>query len=209
MYKKLEPDALQGLMEAGIDEFAENGLDRAAMNRIAKKAGLSVGVIYKYYKDKDDFFLSCVKYSLRLLEETMTQVAAEESDMMTCISNLIHTLVREAYRHPSYYKLYNEITSGSCKKYAKELADQIEASTAGIYEELIRRAQKEGRMDFAGDPKMTAFFFDNLLMMLQFSFSCDYYKHRMEIFCGEESLNQPEAIGEEMIRFIVQTLGGM
>ena len=117
MYKKLEPEALQRIMEAGIEEFAECGLDRAAMSRIAKASGVSVGVLYKYYKDKDDFFLACVQYSLRLLEETMASVVREEDDLLGCIRNLIHTLVKEAHEHPAYYKLYNEITSGSCKKY--------------------------------------------------------------------------------------------
>ncbi len=208
MYKKLEPEALQRIMEAGIEEFAECGLDRAAMSRIAKVSGVSVGVLYKYYKDKDDFFLACVQYSLRLLEETMASVVSREADLMGCIRNLIHTLVKEAHEHPAYYKLYNEITSGSCKKYAKELAAQIEGSTAKIYAELIERAQKDGRMEFSGNPRMTAFFFDNLLMMLQFSFSCEYYRRRMGIFCGEEYMDQPEAIGEALIQFVATTLGG-
>ena len=207
MYKKLDEDSRQRLLESGIEEFAKNGLDRAAMSRIAENAGVSVGVIYKYYRDKDDFFLSCVQHSLELLNRAMEQVVSEEDDIGLCIENLVHTLTVEAKNHPAYYVLYNEITSGSCKKYAVELAKRIESVTAGIYGELIQKAQKQGKIKYAGDPAMFAFFFDNLLMMLQFSFSCEYYKERMKIFCGEGSVEHTEQIGEAFVGFIRSTLG--
>ena len=207
MYKRLSEESIQRLMEAGIEEFAEYGLDRAAMSRIADRAKVSVGVIYKYYEDKDDFFLACVQHSLKLLENAMEQVIVMEGDLENCIENLVHTLIREAKEHPAYYVLYNEITSGSCKKYAKELAKQIESSASKVYEELFRKAQEEGRMAYQGDSKMMAFFFDNLLMMLQFSFSCQYYKERMKIFCGDEVEHHPEEMGEVFIGFVKTVLG--
>ena len=36
------------------------------------------------------------------------------------------------------------------------------------------------------DPRLFAFFFDNLLMMLQFSYCCDYYRARLALYCGED-----------------------
>jgi AcrR family transcriptional regulator len=194
-------------MEAGIEEFAACGLDRGAMSRIAAKAGMSVGVIYKYYEDKDAFFLACVQYSLRLLESVMAEVVQQEEDLWSCVETLVHTLVREAHSHPAYYVLYNEITSGSCQKYAKVLAEQIEATTAGIYAELMQKAQAKGSIHTDGDPAKAAFFFDNLLMMLQFSFSCEYYRERMKIFCGPDSVNHPEEIGEAFLKFLKVMLG--
>ena len=42
MYKKLDEEMMSKILETGIDEFAENGLDRANINIIAKKSGVSV-----------------------------------------------------------------------------------------------------------------------------------------------------------------------
>ena len=39
MYKKLDDNAKLTILETGIDEFAERGLDRANINTIAKKEG--------------------------------------------------------------------------------------------------------------------------------------------------------------------------
>ena len=69
---------------------------------------------------------------------------------------------------------------------------------------IIAKAQEQGRISKDADSKALALFFDNLLMMLQFSFSCEYYKERMKIFCGESA--DKEDIAEYMITFIEKAL---
>lgn len=207
MYKKLDEDTLITILETGIDEFAGNGLDRANINVIAKKSGVSVGVIYKYYKDKDSFFLACVHHSLKLLEQVLRDAVSDEPDVMICIKRVVYALLDHSRRHSNYNVMYNEITSGSCKRYAAVLAKEIETRTAFVYEQLIEKAKQSGELNSDIDSRMLAFFFDNLLMMLQFSYSCDYYKERMKIFCGEDVLDNDKKIAEEFIGFIGAALG--
>ena len=64
MYKRLDPAALDAILECGVDEFARCGFQPASVASVAKNAGVSVGVIYKYFGDKDAFFLACVRQSL-------------------------------------------------------------------------------------------------------------------------------------------------
>ena len=47
MLKKLTEEKLDEILEAGISEFAENGLQQTGMNAIAHRAQISVGVQYK------------------------------------------------------------------------------------------------------------------------------------------------------------------
>lgn len=207
MYKKLDEDTINSILETGIDEFAHSGLDRANINVIAKKSGVSVGVIYKYYKDKDNFFLACVRHSLKLLEQVLRDSFTDETDVMTCIRKVVYALLEHSKKHNNYNVMYNEITSGSCKRHAAVLAKEIETCTALVYEQLMERAKRSNEGAANIDPHMLAFFFDNLLMMLQFSYSCDYYKERMKIFCGEDILDRDEKVAEEFIKFIGAALG--
>lgn len=207
MYKKLDESVIENLLERGIDEFADKGLDRANINHIAKNAGLSVGVIYKYYQDKDQFFLACVEHSLRLLETAMADVIKNEDDVMSCMKMLIQELIDGANQHQNYYIMYNEITSGSCKKYAVELARKIEVNTSKIYTALVEKAQAEGKIAYNGNSKMFSFFFDSLLMMLQFSFSCEYYKERIKIFCGEDIFENKEMLADNFLEFMAGAIG--
>jgi len=207
MYRKLDEEALESLLEAGIDEFARKGLDRASINSIAKEANLSVGVIYKYYQDKDQFFLACVEHSLKLLETAMKDVIQNEDDVVRCMELIIKELIDGAKKHQNYYIMYNEITSGSCQKFAVELAQKIEGKTSFIYAELVEKAQKEGLITYSGSPQMFAYFFDSLLMMLQFSFSCEYYKERLKIFCGEDILQQKETLANHFLEMMKRAIG--
>ncbi len=198
MYKKLDADSINTLIETAIDEFAEHGLERANMNSIARKAGVSVGVIYKYYGDKDSFFLACVRHSLELLDSTLSAAVSGGGSANDCIRRLVHELIKQSREHASYNAMYNEITSGSCRKYADVLSEEIEARTAALYKKTF----DELDLDPEADSGIFAFFFDNLLMMLQFSYSCDYYRRRMEIFCGKDILDNDEKMENMFIKFI-------
>ena len=52
MGRKLTDDKQGEILRTGITQFAKLGYDRANINTIAKKAGISVGVLYKYYGSK-------------------------------------------------------------------------------------------------------------------------------------------------------------
>ena len=58
MYKKLDQAALDAILECGVDEFARCGFQPASVANVARAAGVSVGVIYKYFSDKQSLFLA-------------------------------------------------------------------------------------------------------------------------------------------------------
>ena len=205
MYKKLDEETLNKLLETGIQEFAYKGFDKASIAEIAKKSGLSVGVLYKYYKDKDDFFVACVRHTLKLLDAVMTEVTSDGSSLIGNLEIAIRRLIEHARNHTDYYIMYHEITAGGCRKFAPFLAQEIESVSAKVYSDLIESAQAKGLVRQDMDFKMFAFFFDNLLMMLQFSLSCDYYRERMRIYCGEEPTD--EKLVNEMLKFMNSALG--
>lgn len=206
MFKKFDEDKLVNLLEDGIDEFALMGVDRANINTIAKKAGVSVGVIYKYYNDKDGFFLACVRHSIGLLNEVLKDTFDHNDDVVTALRKVIQALQIHAKKHPNHNMMYHEITAGSCRQYASMLADEIETISAMAYKGMIEEAKRQGLVRPDMNPKIFAFFFDNLLMMLQFSYSCDYYRERMKIYCGDDRFND-EMIQEELMKFICGALG--
>ncbi|WP_294951930.1 hypothetical protein, partial [uncultured Eubacterium sp.] len=53
------------------------------------------------------------------------------------------------------------------------------------------------------DPRLFAFFLDNLLTSLQFSFTCDYYRNRLEIYTGVnvEELSEDQIV-KQLLKFI-------
>ena len=205
MYKKFDDETIKTILENGIDEFVEKGLKGAGMNEIARRSGVSVGVIYKYFKDKDNFFLECLNHSLQLLDNVLQEAAEKASDIREYIRNIVYALIKNSRLHSNYNAMYHEIMSGSCKKYAVDIVEKIEKKSADIYRNAMKAAQESNLIRSDTDPGILAFFFDNMLMMMQFSYSCEYYKERMKIFCPEAA-EDDEKMAESLISFIESAL---
>lgn len=207
MLKKLSEEKLHEILEAGIGEFAEHGPDRASVGAIARKAGVSVGVLYKYFENKDALFLACLRHALCALEAAIGDALDGELSVVERSERLIRTIQRSAREKPSYHILYHEITAGACRRYAEAYAREIEGISARVYEAMLFDAQREGAIRADMDPRLFAFFFDNLLMMLQFSYTCEYYRERFKIYCGERALTDDEHVAAELVKFLTAAFG--
>ncbi len=73
-FLKLPPEKQQRILDAAADEFIEykDQYEKSSVNRIADKAGISVGSIYKYFYDKDDLFF-CVFNSNKERPQTLAE----------------------------------------------------------------------------------------------------------------------------------------
>ncbi|WP_041701747.1 TetR/AcrR family transcriptional regulator [Gottschalkia acidurici] len=50
------------ILNAAVIEFGTKNYENASLNNICNDNSISKGLIYHYYKNKDDLFLNCVKY---------------------------------------------------------------------------------------------------------------------------------------------------
>ncbi|MBE9020389.1 TetR/AcrR family transcriptional regulator [Chroococcidiopsidales cyanobacterium LEGE 13417] len=66
--QKLDPQKKQSIITAAKSRFHRYGIQKTTMQEIARDAGLSVGTLYLYFKNKDEILLAC------------TQVFREEHD---------------------------------------------------------------------------------------------------------------------------------
>ena len=49
------------ILKAAIEEFGTKSYERASLNNICNDNNISKGLIYHYFKNKDELYLSCVK----------------------------------------------------------------------------------------------------------------------------------------------------
>lgn len=197
--KKLTDEKQAALLEAGIAAFARAGFRGASIGAIAGAAGTSVGVLYKYYENKEAFFDTCLRHSLRSLEALLDRVTAEEGKLLDSARQLIRGLQAFSRTHPDHVRLYHRITASQGAA-AVRLAGAIESVTARLYTDWIARAQAEGAVRSDMDPRLFALFFDNLLMMTQFTGCCDYYRARLAFY--RDPPPSDETMEEELLKFL-------
>lgn len=201
MLKKLSEERLEALLEAGVEEFALRGPAGASMRSIADRAGISVGVLYKYYEDKDGLFRACLGRSLEALRQVLADVTGEEAGFKEYARRIIRALLRFSREHSGYVRLYCALAASGGEE-AGGLARELEGMTARLYTQYIAAGQAAGSLRRDMEPGMLAFFFDSLLMMVQFAGCCGYYRERFRLYCGGTPEELEAQLERELLKFL-------
>lgn len=69
MARPPRPGTHQALLDAARDEFARRGLERARVEDVARRAGVSKGAFYLHFRSKEEAFEQIVQRFLGALEE--------------------------------------------------------------------------------------------------------------------------------------------
>ena len=205
-FMNIPKEKREKILSVAVNEFAYNGFDNANINTIAKKAEVSVGSLYKYFDTKTDLFLTSVNYALQSLDIIMETIVKSDEDVMIKLEKLVRVAIEFSRRNRVLIKLYNEVTSESNAEVVKKIAEHVESITSKAYKKAIIEGQVSGEIRTDIDPGMAAFFVDNLLMNIQFSYACDYYCERYKIYAGEDIFLKDEFAVENILRFIKAAL---
>ncbi|MCD2256280.1 TetR/AcrR family transcriptional regulator [Agrilactobacillus fermenti] len=90
MAKRLpqDPKKVQAILKAALHEFAVHGFDRASTDQIAAEAGVSKGLIFRYFSHKKNLYIQTVNQALT----TMVQVA--DFDVWRDAPDLVHMIIQ-------------------------------------------------------------------------------------------------------------------
>ena len=185
--------SLKFTLETGIEEFSSKGYEKANINVIAKKCGISIGLMYKYFSTKEDLFITCLQRGMKILDDTLDDIMASDDKLLVKAEKVIRATCFHSKKYANYIKLYNEVTALKNGEMVVTLATAIEET----------QALEKGDVRADLDPKLFAFYLDNLLTSLQFSYTCDYYRKRFEIYTGiDVNKMDDEQVISQLLSFI-------
>ncbi len=118
------------IIKAGYELFCEKGYYKTNTAEIAKRAGVSTGIVYNYFVDKKDIFISVLYYLKDTMQHSMLlslQKVDPTIDLNSSIRYLIDTLLD---LHLSMVKVHEEIIAmthldSDVNNYLKEIEEQI------------------------------------------------------------------------------------
>lgn len=201
-FDRIPEERRRKLIDIAIEEFAYKGFDHANINVIADKAGISVGSVYRYFQSKKDLFLTCVHCGAEILESVLGEVLISQDNLLVKVEKIVRLIQSYSRHQKNLILLYNEMTSESNSELTWMLAAEMESISAKVYALLIRQAQEAGAVRKDISPQLFAFFLDNLFMMLQFSYACEYYRERFKIYAGEDILEKDDLVVEQFLKFV-------
>ncbi|MFK5927748.1 MAG: TetR/AcrR family transcriptional regulator [Desulfuromusa sp.] len=114
------------ILNAALNQLAENGFHSSPVSRLATLAGVSVGTIYRYFKDKDAVIHAVYeKVDEALSKELVKNLASTGSEKLQYIQ-LVTNLIDYLNSHPKEFKFLEQYYSspyGIEKKHAKFLRE--------------------------------------------------------------------------------------
>ena len=99
MAQVLKEESREMILDAAKDEFMENGFKESSMRRIAQKSKMTVGNLYRYFKNKEDIYSAVIDGELMRISEPFLAVARKSLPPVDKIVELLFahlSLIKEA-----------------------------------------------------------------------------------------------------------------
>ncbi len=93
------------ILDSAVFLFTSKGYNATRMEDIAKKAGISKGLTYFYYKNKEDLFMALTKKAFdQLKEEFRESFRSKGKNGLEMITDLMQRIWNFAKEQPVYYQ---------------------------------------------------------------------------------------------------------
>ncbi len=202
IFDKISDEKKHRIIQASIQEFSTHGFTKANINTIASEASVSVGSLYKYFNNKRELYLYIISCSVDVIKDVLSTIINDNDELLLTIRKIIRAIQSYTRQDEKVTRLYHVMTTETNPELVMQLATQMEGATADVYADLIKKFQGLGQIRDDIDPRYFAFFMDNIFMMLQFSYSCEYYKQRLKLYVNEAVFEDDALLEEELIQFI-------
>lgn len=150
------PAGKRKVLLAALQLFAKQGFDRTTTAEIAKEAGVSEGLIYKYFKSKDSLLEEIFKSFYDQFRNTFLEGVGEYAtldDLVTAFMRdrlnfarenfaLIRIIGQEVFMNPSFIRtaIANVVVnSGHINKYIAEIKAKYPDANPDLNPELLLR----------------------------------------------------------------------
>lgn len=134
-------DKCLAVYNASLELIAEQGFHGTPMSQIAKKAGVGVGSIYRYFQDKDDLIHGVHALADKRMLATLMASAKPESGEKEKLINLTVSLMKHFIANPLEFKFmeqYYNSPYGLQKKREKFFEENSGDSTNNPYRDLLK-----------------------------------------------------------------------
>lgn len=122
------------IIRAAFEVFALNDLEKASTNSVVKLAGISRGLLYHYFKDKQDLFDFLIYFSIKEIVINMQEkLDWEDTDFLNRIRQAIAHKFDVMGRYPYMMDFFD--------KYSREMSNvgirnQVEQIAPGITDKI-------------------------------------------------------------------------
>lgn len=157
-FQRRAEDRPREICAAALEVFAEKGFAAARLDEIARRAGVSKGTLYLYFKDKEELFRAVVRDTVSPnIDHLRDAIMAADLPFSQIVPMFLPRLASVAASIPLGAVIKMVIgESGNFPELARVWHDQVVSRALEVIVGLVERAQQKGEIR-PGDPRFHAF----------------------------------------------------
>lgn len=121
-----------------------HGFDAASTNRIVERAGISKGVLFKYFKDKESLFLYVCELALNHMVESLPiESVGQFDDLFSFLKYITVQKIMLYKRHPMMYRLFFRITRNPAHTVYSKIAEAVTVITNEYLSDVVKKLRSD------------------------------------------------------------------
>jgi len=113
------------ILNAALKIFSRKGYVSAALDDVAKEAGVAKGTLYLYFKDKEDLFASTIMFVIDRLAERIRENVRESMSPLEILETLAYHQLEFFAGNRNFFRVFQSIIQDDLLKDHKKLFDNL------------------------------------------------------------------------------------
>lgn len=148
LWQGLAPEKRTQVEQAALDEFAASGYSRASMNSLSRKAGVSKGSIFSYFRSKSGLFDTIVKTALEKVRELLREVRNQSrgrpfDERLLAVMEAGLGFIDE---HPLLARIYFQLLRTEDTPFGNAWLQRMNGEAREFLSELVEEGQAAGEL---------------------------------------------------------------
>lgn len=141
------------ILDVAAGVFSKKGFARTQVDEIANLAGLGKGTVYRYFKDKENLFLSIVDKGLENLKDLALESMAKEKEPLDKIKKVIEVYLKFFEKRSDLIRIFIHEQSEFQKRIQKRYYQHYYEHVNKV-EEVFKEAQALGLIKKRINPRL-------------------------------------------------------
>lgn len=157
-WQRRAEDRPREICDAALEVFAEKGFAAAKLDEIARRAGVSKGTLYLYFKDKEDLFRAVVRSAIAPNIQAITAVIGQAKVPFPDLVRMFFAAFAEREARLPIGAVAKMVIgeSRNFPELARVWHDEVASKAIGALAKFVEAAQGRGEVR-PGDPRLYAF----------------------------------------------------
>lgn len=137
IFKNIDPEKRDRIINSALEEFSKNSFDKASTNNIVKNAGISKGLLYHYFTNKQSLYEHLEVFAVKTMINAITEkLDWEQSDLFARIKEIVLIKMKVTVTYPNLIPFSKVMYENKSIDDIKKMA---EAYTPDLYYEVYNR----------------------------------------------------------------------